>query len=214
MTQAIGLPATAEAGPGRQFESRLHFLRSERRVALLLLVANFPYLLWWLWHLFKFAPRERLPRARSSWWILMPVYGFVVVWRTVGDLVDKEREFDWGGDHFSEGHLVVHPLVRLRRKRRFPRLARCRCCGGQRSLRGDLRLQGADKRQQLPSREVPGRDDAWVDSRRGHSDDTRRSAVGPRGGRCSSALLVALCQRQRGDRHRQPRACLGGWDAG
>jgi hypothetical protein len=92
MTQAIGLPATAEAGPGRQFESRLHFLPSERRVALLLLVANFPYLLWWLWQLFKFAPREWLPRARSFWWILMPVYGFVVVWRTVGDLVDKERD--------------------------------------------------------------------------------------------------------------------------
>jgi hypothetical protein len=92
MTQAIGLSETAEAEPGRQFESGLDFLRSERRAALLLLVANFPYLLWWLWHLFKFAQRERFPRARSFWWILMPIYSFVVLWRTVDDLADKERE--------------------------------------------------------------------------------------------------------------------------
>jgi hypothetical protein len=77
---------------GHQLESGLHFLRSERRVALLLLVANFPYFVWWLWHLFKLAQRERFPRARSFWWNLIPIYGFVVVWRTVGDLVDKERE--------------------------------------------------------------------------------------------------------------------------
>jgi hypothetical protein len=77
---------------GQQLESGLHFLRSERHVALLLLVANFPYLVWWLWHLFKLAQRERFPRARSFWWNLVPIYGFVVVWRTVDDLVDKERE--------------------------------------------------------------------------------------------------------------------------
>jgi hypothetical protein len=92
MTQAMGLSEMAEVQLGQQLESGLHFLRSERRVALLLLVGNLPYLIWWLWHLFKFAQRERLPRARSFWWILMPVYSFVVVWRTVGDLVDKERE--------------------------------------------------------------------------------------------------------------------------
>jgi hypothetical protein len=86
------VPVAAEAQPGQQLESGLHFLRSKRRVALLLLVANLPYLFWWLWHLFKFAQRERFPRARSFWWILMPVYSFVVVWRTVGDLVNKERE--------------------------------------------------------------------------------------------------------------------------
>lgn len=87
------VPVAAEAQPVQQFESGLHFLRSERRVAVLLLVAPVPYLFWWLWHLFKFAQRERFSRARSFWWILMPVYGLVVVWRTVGDLVDKEREF-------------------------------------------------------------------------------------------------------------------------
>jgi hypothetical protein len=86
------VPVVAHAQPRQQLDKGLHFLRNQRRVALLLLVANLPYLLWWLWHLFKFAQRERFPRARSFWWILIPVYSFVIVWRTVGDLVDKERE--------------------------------------------------------------------------------------------------------------------------
>src|ERR1700694_5834416 len=67
-------------------ENGLHFLRSERRVVLSLLICGFPYLVWWLWHLFKLAQRERFPRARSFWWNLAPIYGFVVVWRTVGRL--------------------------------------------------------------------------------------------------------------------------------
>ncbi len=64
----------------------LNFYRDPRRVAILTLLADPFYTFWWWWQLFKFAQREKFPRARAFWWILVPIYGLVVLYRTLDDL--------------------------------------------------------------------------------------------------------------------------------
>lgn len=69
-----------EAGTG------LNLYRDPRRVALLTFLADPFYTLWWLWQFFKFAQREKFPRARSFWWLLVPIYGLVILYRELDDL--------------------------------------------------------------------------------------------------------------------------------
>lgn len=64
----------------------LNFYRDPRRVAILTFLADPFYTFWWWWQLFKFAQREKFPRARSFWWILAPIYGMVVLYRVLEDL--------------------------------------------------------------------------------------------------------------------------------
>ncbi len=60
--------------------------RSPARVGILSFIGFLTYPIWWLWQLFKFTRREGFPRAKSFWWILVPLYGIVVVWEQLGDL--------------------------------------------------------------------------------------------------------------------------------
>jgi hypothetical protein len=62
------------------------FYRSAGRVALLGFLAPGAYELWWLWQLFAFTRRERFPRARAFWWILIPFYGLYVIYQQFDDL--------------------------------------------------------------------------------------------------------------------------------
>src|ERR1700738_3805027 len=64
----------------------LNFYRDPRRVAVLTFLADPFYTIWWWWQLFAFAQREKFPRARSFWWILVPFYGPVVLYRILDDL--------------------------------------------------------------------------------------------------------------------------------
>jgi uncharacterized membrane protein YeaQ/YmgE (transglycosylase-associated protein family) len=52
----------------------------------LILLAPVAYELWWLWQLFKFTRREGFPRARAFWWILLPFYGWYVIYQQLDDL--------------------------------------------------------------------------------------------------------------------------------
>ena len=62
------------------------FYRSPARVAVLAFLAPVSYELWWFWQLFKFTRREAFPRMRAFWWILVPIYGWVVIYRQFDDL--------------------------------------------------------------------------------------------------------------------------------
>src|ERR1700737_248955 len=62
------------------------FYRSAGRVGLLGFLAPAAYELWWLWQLFAFPRRERFPRARAFWWILIPFYGLYVIYQQFDDL--------------------------------------------------------------------------------------------------------------------------------
>jgi len=62
------------------------FYRPAWRVALLGFLAPGAYELWWLWQLFAFTRRERFPRARAFWWILVPFYGLYVLYLQFDDL--------------------------------------------------------------------------------------------------------------------------------
>src|SRR3989442_10238821 len=62
------------------------FCRSPRRVAFLSFFAPVTYELWWLWQLFQFTNRERFPRARAFWWLLVPFYNFYVLYQQLDDL--------------------------------------------------------------------------------------------------------------------------------
>jgi hypothetical protein len=66
------------------------FYRSAVRVGILGFLAATAYFFWWLWQLFKLAQREGFPRARAFWWILAPIYGWVVVYRQLEDLDQRE----------------------------------------------------------------------------------------------------------------------------
>ncbi|GAC1478798.1 MAG: hypothetical protein PVSMB9_01620 [Candidatus Dormibacteria bacterium] len=63
-----------------------NFYRNPIRVAVIAFFADFAYLWWWLWHLFQFARREKFPRARSFWWLLVPFYGLFVLYQQLDDL--------------------------------------------------------------------------------------------------------------------------------
>jgi hypothetical protein len=60
--------------------------RSPARVGILSFVGFVTYPIWWLSQLFKFTRREGFPRAKAFWWILVPFYGFVVIWQQLDDL--------------------------------------------------------------------------------------------------------------------------------
>jgi hypothetical protein len=62
------------------------FYRSPQRVALLNVVAPAVYEVWWIWQLFALTKRERFPRARAFWWILVPFYGLYVLYQQFDDL--------------------------------------------------------------------------------------------------------------------------------
>ena len=64
----------------------LNFYRHHPRVVLLLFLAPTFYEIWWYWQLFAFTPREHFPRARRFWWILVPFYGWVVLYRQFDDI--------------------------------------------------------------------------------------------------------------------------------
>jgi hypothetical protein len=75
-------PASAPTTPA---EDR-GFYRSPQRVVLLNVLAPAAYEVWWIWQLFAFTKRERFPRARAFWWILIPIYGLFVLYRQFDDL--------------------------------------------------------------------------------------------------------------------------------
>ena len=60
--------------------------RSPARVGILSFIGFLTYPVWWRWQLFKFTGREAFPRAKSFWWTLVPIYGFVVIWEQLDDL--------------------------------------------------------------------------------------------------------------------------------
>ena len=62
------------------------FLMSPWRVAVFSMMAPVVYQLWWFWRFFRFARDERFPRARSFWWIFVPLYGWAVTGRLFHDL--------------------------------------------------------------------------------------------------------------------------------
>jgi hypothetical protein len=64
----------------------LNLYRSPLRVGILAVLAGVTYPIWWTWQLFKFTRREGFPRASSFWWTLVPVVGFVMIWRQLADL--------------------------------------------------------------------------------------------------------------------------------
>jgi hypothetical protein len=64
----------------------LNLYRSPLRVGFLAVLAGAAYPVWWNWQLFKFTRREGFRRASSFWWTLVPVVGFVMIWRQLDDL--------------------------------------------------------------------------------------------------------------------------------
>lgn len=62
------------------------FYRNPIRVLVLGFLASFAYYFWWMWQYFLFARRERFPRARAFWWTLVPLYGWIVIYRAFEDL--------------------------------------------------------------------------------------------------------------------------------
>jgi hypothetical protein len=83
--------ASVAAVPG------LNFYVSEKRAAILSWIAPLFYHQWWLWQLFQFARREGFPRTRSYRWYLVPIYGWVVLFRQFDDLRSAARTLPGGG---------------------------------------------------------------------------------------------------------------------
>jgi hypothetical protein len=81
----------------------LNFYRPERRVVALLFFAPAFYEFWWYWQLFAFTRREGFPRARQFWWILIPIYGWVVLYRQFDDLAQVTPS---GRPAFSSGTAI------------------------------------------------------------------------------------------------------------
>jgi hypothetical protein len=67
------------------------FYRSAVRVGILGILAEPAYFFWWLWQLFQLTRREGFPRARAFWWILVPFYSWVVIYRQFDDLDTAAR---------------------------------------------------------------------------------------------------------------------------
>jgi hypothetical protein len=84
-------------------ETGLNFFRPQRRVVALLFFAPTFYEFWWYWQLFTFTRREGFPRARRFWWILIPIYGWVVLYRQFDDLT---RATPRGRYEFSSGTAI------------------------------------------------------------------------------------------------------------
>src|SRR3989449_7245794 len=81
------------------------FYRSPQRVALLSFFAPVTYELWWLWQLFQFTNRERFPRARAFWWLLVPFYNFYVLYQQLDDL-KKALESHASSIRFSSAGVI------------------------------------------------------------------------------------------------------------
>ncbi len=82
-------PDAIEWTGGPALRVRAHptdFMRSPARVAILNFLAPGTYELWWFWQFFKMARREAFPRARAFWWIFVPIYGLIVIYRAFEDL--------------------------------------------------------------------------------------------------------------------------------
>ncbi len=67
-------------------QSGAHTYRSPFRVGILASLADPFYFFWWTYQFFKFTQREGFPRARSFWWILLPIFGLYVLWQQLDDL--------------------------------------------------------------------------------------------------------------------------------
>jgi hypothetical protein len=76
-------PVVRVARPARP---GINLYRSPARVGILSFAGFLTYPIWWRWQLFKFTGREAFPRAKSFWWTLVPIYGFVVIWQQLDDL--------------------------------------------------------------------------------------------------------------------------------
>lgn len=55
-------------------------------------LAPFTYWWWWLWQFFQMTRREGFPRARTFWWVLVPIYGWFVIYYQFQDLDRRSRE--------------------------------------------------------------------------------------------------------------------------
>ena len=93
-------PFPAPASTPRTAADDRGFYRSPQRVALLSLCAPVTYELWWLWQLFQFTNRERFPRTRAFWWLLVPFYNFYVLYQQLDD-VKKALESQASSIRFS-----------------------------------------------------------------------------------------------------------------
>ncbi len=80
--------SAAETGRGKGSD----FYLDPRRVAILMLIAPLFYWVWWLWQVFKFTRRERFPRARTFWWILVPVYGVYLLYQQFDDIKAEAKK--------------------------------------------------------------------------------------------------------------------------
>src|SRR5438067_8623131 len=85
----VEAPASTLPDGGGADARSADFLRDPLTVGILTGVASTAYYLWWLWHFFKMAGRERFPRARSFWSILLPIYGLAVMFRMFEDLENR-----------------------------------------------------------------------------------------------------------------------------
>jgi hypothetical protein len=75
--------------PKRREPRSADFYRAPIRVGILALLAPIGYFYWWFWQFFLFARRERFARSRAFWWMLVPIYGWAVIYRLFEDL-DRE----------------------------------------------------------------------------------------------------------------------------
>lgn len=82
MSQPLANPESPAPPP----QSGLNLYRSPLRVGILAVLAGATYPTWWTWQLFKFTRREGFPRASSFWWTLLPIVGWVMIWRQLDDL--------------------------------------------------------------------------------------------------------------------------------
>ena len=78
--------------PARRPRLTTDFYRGQRRVLVLALLAPFTYWWWWLWQFFQLTRREAFPRARTFWWVLVPIYGWFVIYYQFQDLDRKSHE--------------------------------------------------------------------------------------------------------------------------
>lgn len=91
------MAASLDALPQDAGPPATDFIRSPVRVFLLGTFAYFGYFFWWLWQLFELAKRDRFPRATTFFAIFIPLYGYVVVFRTFKDLNGRAQSRLVGG---------------------------------------------------------------------------------------------------------------------
>jgi hypothetical protein len=110
-----GAAQAIHAGQVSANQTGLNFHRPTVRVVILLAVAPVAYELWWYWQLFAFTRRERFPRAKSFWYLLIPIYSIVVLFRQFDDLDQAATKA--GVRSFSAGLpitlIIVSSLISL-----------------------------------------------------------------------------------------------------